>query len=371
MGFESFEIWSAVKQVKYRETFDTLHDMLLNSHGDVDSAISGVLDVVCKAVHSEAGTFWFYSRTGDGLIHARAAFGGGDVSNIYLQYGEGIAGGVIKSGEGTIVMDCQADPRWASKSDAKSGFITKSMICVPLKTDSGTFGCIQLINRTDGNLFDDSDFDLCESLAEEISNQFVKLNIMSDGRIENKVAVMYCNIKNFSKFSDRFSVKQVSEIINYIISYITLKITDNRGAIETYHLDTTVAYFTNTGDKNDSSYNACRAASQIINGLDEFNKDMDTRFGIEIELGIGISTGEAYIGNIGTSVLSEYCVIGHVCKEASYLGDVCPSNKTYISRECLDNARSRIKSTKNTNGLFSGKKFDIESFTLDSVKEPK
>ena len=50
MGFESFEIWSAVKQVKYRETFDQLHTMIVNSHGDVDNAISSVLDVVCNAL---------------------------------------------------------------------------------------------------------------------------------------------------------------------------------------------------------------------------------------------------------------------------------------------------------------------------------
>ena len=371
MGFESFEIWSAVKQVKYRETFDTLHEMLLNSHGDVDNAISAVLDVVCNAVHSEAGTFWFYSRSGDGLIHARAAYGGGDVSNIYLQYGEGIAGGVIKTGEPTMVMDCQADERWAAKSDAKSGFITKSMICVPLKTDAEIFGCIQLINKTDGNLFDDSDFDLCESLAEEISRQFIKLNIMSDGRVENNVAVMYCGVKNFTLFTERFGAKQVSEIVNLILSHVTQKITENHGTIESYNMDQTIAYFVDTNDRNDSSYNACCAAMQIQNSVKEFNQMVEERYGLSVEFNIGIATGEAFIGNIGTSVFSSYSIVGHVSKIASYLKDKCPSNKTYISRDCLESNRNRIKATKNTSGLFSSDKLEFESFTLDSVKETK
>lgn len=64
--------------------------------------------------------------------------------------GEGIAGKVIQTGKSEIISDCQKDPRWAGKADAKTGFRTESMICVPLSLKQIVFGVIvaQCIERT-------------------------------------------------------------------------------------------------------------------------------------------------------------------------------------------------------------------------------
>ena len=56
---------------------------------------------------------------------------------------------MIQSGKSVIIQDCQADPRWAGRVDQKTGFQTKSMICVPLALEDVVFGCIQIITKTD------------------------------------------------------------------------------------------------------------------------------------------------------------------------------------------------------------------------------
>ncbi|MGN1415737.1 MAG: ATP-binding cassette domain-containing protein, partial [Oscillospiraceae bacterium] len=82
-----------------------------------------------------------------------------------LELGEGIAGTVVKEGKSTVVKDCQKDKRWAGRFDEVTGFVTKSMICVPLVNKYEVIGCIQIINKKDGSLYNDDDISLCENLA--------------------------------------------------------------------------------------------------------------------------------------------------------------------------------------------------------------
>ncbi|MGI6254448.1 MAG: GAF domain-containing protein [Acutalibacter sp.] len=82
-----------------------------------------------------------------------------------LASGEGIAGTVVQEGKTTVVKDCQSDPRWAGRFDEATGFVTRSMICVPLVNKYEVIGCIQIINKRDGSLYNDEDVSLCENLA--------------------------------------------------------------------------------------------------------------------------------------------------------------------------------------------------------------
>jgi len=174
MNNEVSELWEAMKDAKYRKTMAALNSVPVDENTDMADFMNAILDIVAKAVHAEVGTLWYYSKFADGRIHPKAQFGGSDLGDFSLAPGEGVAGNVIKSGEGTMIMDCQKDPRWSGKVDAGTGFITKSMICVPLKDGNQGFGCIQLINRTDGNLYDDKDLAFMNNLAREISAIFIR-----------------------------------------------------------------------------------------------------------------------------------------------------------------------------------------------------
>lgn len=144
-------IWEITKQLQEAES---LEDALRSSLGQVVSAVG-----------AEAGTIWFYNSKGDGRIYPSFWIGGADLTGLSLCAGEGIAGAVVASGETTVVKDCQKDPRWAGRFDEKTGFVTKSMICVPLVNKYEVIGCIQIINKKDGSLYNDEDVNVCENLA--------------------------------------------------------------------------------------------------------------------------------------------------------------------------------------------------------------
>ena len=68
MHFNSYDEWNNHKQVKYKDTFEVLRKIIQGCNGSMDDAIASSLNMICRDVHAEAGTFWFYSKFGDGLI---------------------------------------------------------------------------------------------------------------------------------------------------------------------------------------------------------------------------------------------------------------------------------------------------------------
>ena len=138
---------------------------LLQEAESLEDALRTSLSEVVKAVGAEAGTIWFYNSAGDRRIYPSFIIGGADLTGMSLAEGEGIAGQVVQSGKTTVVKDCQKDERWAGRFDEATGFVTKSMVCVPLINKYETIGCIQIINKKDGSLYDDADVALCEDLA--------------------------------------------------------------------------------------------------------------------------------------------------------------------------------------------------------------
>lgn len=138
---------------------------LLQEAESLEDALRTSLSEVVKAVGAEAGTIWFYNSAGDRRIYPSFIIGGADLTGMSLAEGEGIAGQVVQSGKTTVVKDCQKDERWAGRFDEATGFVTKSMVCVPLINKYETIGCIQIINKKAGSLYDDADVALCEDLA--------------------------------------------------------------------------------------------------------------------------------------------------------------------------------------------------------------
>lgn len=152
------------KRINYTQVIWEITRQLQESES-LEDALRSALKQVVTAVGAEAGTIWFYNSKGDGKIYPSFWIGGADLTGLSLKFGEGIAGTVVESGETTVVKDCQNDERWAGRFDEKTGFVTKSMICVPLLNKYEVIGCIQIINKKDGSLYDNEDVKICENLA--------------------------------------------------------------------------------------------------------------------------------------------------------------------------------------------------------------
>ena len=131
---------------------------------NLEDALAGSLDIILKTLESEAGAIWFLDRKTDRLsplFHV----GPTDISNVSVENGLGIEGIVTKTGKSVIVEDAAGDPRFDGTVFDENGFVTKTMICVPLNDLKQIIGCVQIVNKKDGGLYDHDELKLCEHMA--------------------------------------------------------------------------------------------------------------------------------------------------------------------------------------------------------------
>ena len=131
---------------------------------NLEDALSGSLEIIVKTLNSEAGAIWFLDGKTDRLsplFH----IGPADISNISVENGLGIEGIVTKTGKSVIVEDASVDPRFDGTVFDDNGLVTKTMICVPLNNLHDIIGCVQIVNKKDGSLYDEDELQLCEHMA--------------------------------------------------------------------------------------------------------------------------------------------------------------------------------------------------------------
>ncbi len=179
MREEMENMWQAMKGSHYQRTIEKLR-LSIRQTTDLQQALSVALETVSRAIHAETGTLWFLDYAKGGRIYPYAVCGGSDLADVSLAPGEGIAGQVIETGKAVIIKDCQADQRWAGRVDSKTGFTTRSMICVPLALGKQSFGSIQIINNRNGQLFDEKDLAFTEGLSTEVTLLLKEQGLLED-----------------------------------------------------------------------------------------------------------------------------------------------------------------------------------------------
>jgi adenylate cyclase len=124
----------------------------------LDEVLTALVEVTTVELNAERGTLFLndpatnelYSRVAQGNFHRE----------IRLLNNSGIAGHVFTSGEGVIIDDVYADPRFNRTIDEQTGFVTRSILCVPIRTAKGeVIGVAQVLNKQKGN-FTKSDLKL-------------------------------------------------------------------------------------------------------------------------------------------------------------------------------------------------------------------
>ncbi len=141
---------------------------LLNSSLDETQVKRRAIEAMTAMMQSTAGTLFLLDGAREEL-YFDVAIGGveGQLKEIRLKVGQGIAGWVAEHDKAQIVNDVQNDPRFSRDADHKSGFVTRNMLCAPVHVKGALVGVLQTINKKIGT-FDDHDLDLLMSLSDSV-----------------------------------------------------------------------------------------------------------------------------------------------------------------------------------------------------------
>lgn len=130
----------------------------------LEEALSGSLEIIVKTLDSKAGIIWYLDPKTDRLVPIYY-IGPTDISGITVENGMSIEGLVTKTGKSVRIEDAASDPRFEGSVFDENGFVTKTMLCVPLNDTQKTVGCVQIINKNDGSAYDEDEQQLCERMA--------------------------------------------------------------------------------------------------------------------------------------------------------------------------------------------------------------
>ncbi|HXH39354.1 MAG TPA: SpoIIE family protein phosphatase, partial [Thermoanaerobaculia bacterium] len=163
---------------------------LINSSIEPDTLFASILTVARKELHVERGTLYFVDEQKQEIWTKIA----GELSSeIRLPIGKGLAGTVAATGEALILHDVYEDPRFDRSLDQKTGYRTRSMLCVPIKNRGQRIvGVLQLLNKTNGSFGPrDLEFlsDISDHMAIAMENATLHMELLEKQRMKQELAL--------------------------------------------------------------------------------------------------------------------------------------------------------------------------------------
>lgn len=148
--------------------FNTLIEVSkeITSLDDLHSLLEKIMNAAKKVMRAEASSLFLLDEKNKELYTESAQGEAGEMIKTFrLPLGKGIAGWVAQKGKPDLVPDAYEDSRFNPEYDKKTGFRTKSIICVPLEFKKKVKGVVQIINSLDKEHYEEEDMDYMIGLA--------------------------------------------------------------------------------------------------------------------------------------------------------------------------------------------------------------
>lgn len=304
---------------------------------DLDNVLEILMDHVIELFGAERG-FIMLVDSNTGALEFRTArnFSKEDLYDTDFQVSRSIVFRSFGSGEMVLTSNAQDDDRFSDALSIKE-YGLRSVMCAPLVDDDGSIGVIYADNRVRLGAFEEDDLSFLETFAAQASSVLVRARITADrDRVHDlfsryvsepvvqqilarpdlaltanrkRVTVMFSDLRGFSRISEELEPDQLLEFLNEHFEATTEIILEHGGTLLSYMGDGLLAVFGAPLDMERQEQSAILAAREMV-------QDAMER---QIRIGVGIATGDAVLGDLGTTRRREYTVIGDVVNTAARL----------------------------------------------------
>ncbi len=164
-------------------------------------------------------------------------------------------------------------------------------------------------------------------ISQDVMQNVVKnIDKLKLGGKRANVTVLFADIRGFTAMSEKMSAEEVSVILNEYFTEIEPIISKYNGVINKFIGDAVMAIFGEPIQDKNHAINSVKCANEMLKKVSELQKKWLKEGKPKIEIGIGINTGDAFVGNIGSETRLEYTVIGDTVNLASRIESY---NKVY------------------------------------------
>jgi adenylate cyclase len=165
---------------------------------------------------------------------------------------------------------------------------------------------------------------LSPALIEQLAQSPEKLVL---GGEEREMTIMFSDVRGFTTISESYKhdPQGLTALMNRFLTPLTNAILARKGTIDKYMGDAIMAFWNAPLDDHEHQLNACEAALDMLERIDELNKEreLEAQDGghayIPINVGVGLNTGICVVGNMGSDLRFDYSVLGDSVNLASRL----------------------------------------------------
>lgn len=143
----------------------------------------------------------------------------------------------------------------------------------------------------------------------------------------DELTVMFCDMRGFTEMSERLEPLQLQQLLNHVFSELTQVIGANRGTVDKYMGDCVMAFWGAPIVSPTHAQLAVKTALEMAQVISRINQAYKTgafaNTGFDIGLGIGLNTGQMFVGDMGSNIRRSYTVIGDAVNLGSRLEGLC------------------------------------------------
>jgi adenylate cyclase len=291
-----------------------------------------------------------------------------------LTIGRTITRKVMKERVALLSQDAAADEQFAGVDSIVSQGV-RSTICAPLVTESGVHGALYADRLDPFSAFKPDDLELISAVAaqtaiavenvraheklakEEVARanysrflpEYVVKQMLENpesfklGGVTQTITILFADIRGFTRISEHAPPEKIVQLLNRYFSAMTDIIFAHGGTLDKYLGDGLMALFGAPTVTPKDAANAMSAAVAMQRRMLSINDELRAEGYPEIGIGIGLHTGEAIVGYIGSERRSEYTAIGDTVNTASRLESNAKAGVILVSEVTANQARSRFQ----------------------------
>jgi adenylate cyclase len=371
---------------------------LIASEFDLDNRLSSVLDTAMEVVEAERGFIMLRDEATGGLrMHVARAMGQ-DVNAGSPSMS--VAGRAAIHGEPVLMSDRDNDSRFSGSESIIMQQI-RSAMAVPLKVEDRILGSIYVDTRSLKNPFQEEDLELFASFAAQsamaIDNvrlyeqmveaekrranlgRFLSPSIveaivgehqeMALGGTKRTVTTLFSDIRGFTSIAEKMTPEELIFMLNEHFTASTETVFLNEGTLDKYIGDCVMAVFGSPFEKPDDALRCVRAAMDMMKRNAELNEVRAKENRPQLQIGIGIDTGEVNSGLMGSPDRLEFAVVGDSVNTASRLCSKAEPGQVLIGERTYALVKDRVIVTPMGAFQLKGKEAGVQVYKVESIND--
>lgn len=207
--------------------------------------------------------------------------------------------------------------------------------------------------------------DLGRYLPSEIVDRVVaREQDMGLGGSKRAITVLFADVVGFTPLTEKLAPEDTVKLLNELFTLLTEIVFRHGGTLDKFMGDSVMAVFGAPTSQDDHARRALSCAEDMLRFLETGNAGWKERWNVNIELAIGVSSGDAVVGNIGSEARMEYTAIGDIVNIAARLEAIARPNQILLPKATADLVGDAFELVDRGMRELPGKKGEIHLFEV-------